>query len=116
MSTIGAFAHLPYVAIEPTAAPLAEGELVHLTFEEWSLLDRNFPYADRAYERSRPLFFHVERAPRPRARGRRARTEPARARHLSIGAAEGQAAAEAAAIRCSMPPKMWSWIGQSVYQ
>lgn len=60
MSVVQAFTHLPYVAIEPTAAPLAEGELVHVSFDEWKLLDQSFPFADRAYERSRPLFFHVD--------------------------------------------------------
>ncbi len=60
MSVVQAFAHLPYVAIEATAAPIAEGELVHLSFDEWKLLDGNFPFADRAYERSRPLFFQVD--------------------------------------------------------
>ena len=60
MSVVQAFAHLPYVAIETTAAPMAQGELVHLDFDQWNALDGNFPFADRAYERSRPLFFQVD--------------------------------------------------------
>jgi hypothetical protein len=60
MSVVQASAHLPYVAIEATTAPLAGGRLVHLGFEEWKHLDNNFPFAERAYERSRPLFFQID--------------------------------------------------------
>jgi len=60
MSVVRAFAHLPYLAIDSTTVPLAGGSLVHLGFEEWKDLDNNFPFADRAYERSRPLFFQVD--------------------------------------------------------
>jgi hypothetical protein len=60
MSIVRASAHVPYVAIESRAAPLAQGELVHLSFDEWKLLDGSFPFADRAYERSRPLFIRVD--------------------------------------------------------
>lgn len=60
VSVIQAFAHLPYVSVEAERTPIAEGELVRLDFEAWKRLDANFPFADRAYERSRPTFFQVD--------------------------------------------------------
>jgi hypothetical protein len=60
VSVVQAFAHLPYVAVEAERTPIAEGELVRLDFAAWRELDSNFPFADRAYERSRPTFFHVD--------------------------------------------------------
>jgi hypothetical protein len=60
VSLVQAFAHLPFVGIEAAPTPIAEGELVRLGFDEWSALDTNFPFADRAYERSQPLFFQVD--------------------------------------------------------
>jgi hypothetical protein len=60
VSVVQAYAHLPYVAVEGERVPIAGGELVRLDFDAWTSLDSSFRFADRAYERSRPTFFHVD--------------------------------------------------------
>jgi hypothetical protein len=51
------FAHLPGVSLGPlTELPVRDGRLVHLTFDEWQVLDGEFDN-ERAYGRARPLFY-----------------------------------------------------------
>ena len=52
------FAHLPGVSLEGVESfPIGLGELVHLSFDEWQELDGKFPYNDRQYKKSRPIFY-----------------------------------------------------------
>lgn len=54
------FAHLPGVSLEAGGpVPLGRGEICHLSFEEWRQLDDEFPFNDRQYENSRPVFYKV---------------------------------------------------------
>jgi hypothetical protein len=55
---VEAYAHLPFVRLDSAKeVPLGQGALVALAFEEWSEIDSEFPFAERAFARVSPVFY-----------------------------------------------------------
>jgi hypothetical protein len=55
------YAHLPGVVLEESEkVTIGLGQLVYLPWSEWRQLDDAFPFGDREYERSRPVFYTGE--------------------------------------------------------
>lgn len=52
------FAHLPGVSLESSQTiPIGLGEIGMLPFDQWQQLDQDFPFNDRQYGESRPVFY-----------------------------------------------------------
>jgi hypothetical protein len=58
MSVVEMFAHLPLVRLgDSAAASVADGELAAPDFDAWRELDDEFPWADRHYDSTQPVFY-----------------------------------------------------------